>query len=217
MIRQLPSRRNIFLGEQIVIETKVYVRENLQVTGLEEPKYNSFWRQEIEADNFVGSEVINGQSYRTQVIKRDLLTAQKTGEIVIEPAKMDVMLRKRISSGSRSRNFDDIFDDPFFRDPFERYENVPASYSSNAITINVKPLPASAPASFNGATGNFSFSADISRDSTRTNESLRLKITVKGKGNLDLLQAPKVDFPPGLEVFEPKSNADLNNTLAQPT
>ncbi len=88
ILKQIPSRRDIFLGEQIVVETKVFVRENLQVTRLDESKYDGFWREEIDADNSVGNDVINGKSYRSQVIKRDLLTAQKSGDIKMEPAKM---------------------------------------------------------------------------------------------------------------------------------
>ena len=212
ILKQIPSRRDIYLGEQIVLETKVYVMENLQITRLDEPKYDGFWREEIAADNVGGNEVLNGRSYRTQVIKRDLLTAQKSGEIRMEPVRMDVTIRKRVKS-TRGGGFDDFFNDPFFRDPFDRYENVPASYASNALKINVKPLPAGAPGSFAGSVGQFSFAASLSRDSVQANESLSLKITIKGNGNLALTDAPKIDFPPEIEVFEPKKNSSLSNSI----
>ncbi len=212
LLKIIPSRRDIFIGEQILVETKVLVRENLQVTGLDEPKYDGFWREEIKADNFMGNDVVNGKSYRTQVIGRDLLTAQKAGSLKIAPARMDVMLRKKVKSQRNSGGFDDFFNDPFFRDPFERFENVPASFTSNPITINVKPLPSGAPSTFTGAVGQFSFNASLSRDSLQANESLNLKITIKGNGNLSLIDIPKVDFPPDLEVFEPKTNSSLTNS-----
>ena len=212
MIRQIPSKKELYLGEQLVVETKVYVREQLRITGVTEPHYTGFWREEIDPDDFVQRETFNGVSYRTQVIKRDLLTAQKTGNINIEPAKMEVMLRKKLQSRSPSGAFDDIFNDPFFRDPFERYQDVPASYNSNELSIKVKPLPDPAPASFRGAVGRFNFSARLSRDSSRTNESVVLKINIEGKGNLDLIEAPKIDFPPDLEVFDPKESSNIKHS-----
>ncbi len=124
---------------------------------------------------------------------------------------MDVMIRKKVKS-SRG-GFDDFFNDPFFRSSFDRYENVPASYNSNALNIHVKPLPAGAPGSFSGSVGQFSFTALLSRDSIQANESLSLKITIKGNGNLALTNAPKIDFPPEIEVFEPKKNSSLSNNV----
>ncbi len=212
ILKQIPSKTDVYVGEQLVLSTKVYVRERLQITNLKTPPYEGFWNDDLDADKAAGRDVINGLTYSSQVINRQLLTAQKSGDIRLEPAEMDVLIQKRVRR--QSNPFGDIFDDPFFDNAFNNYKTVPDSYESNPVTIHVKPLPSGAPASFDGAVGDFNMKAEISKDSTLANESVTLKVTISGRGNLQLLQPVKVDFPPDLEVFDPKTNKNIRNTTS---
>ena len=54
---------------------------------------------------------------------------------------------------------------------------------SNPITIEVQPLPAGAPADFNGAVGQFQLSATPDRTSTRLGEPVTLRVELSGVGN----------------------------------
>ena len=195
ILKLIPSRKNLYVGEQLTVDTRVYVNQRLQITDLKNPSFEGFWTQELDPDNFASRETLNGQIYNTQVIKRDLLTAQKAGDRRIEEASMDVTIEERIQSQRRNFPFDD---------PFGSYRQVPAVFNSEPFTIHVKPLPEGAPKSFGGGVGNMNFSVKLNKDSTMVNEAINLKITISGKGNLNLLSSPKVDFPPDLEVFEPK-------------
>ena len=199
----------------MVLSTKVYVRERLQITNLKTPSYEGFWNENLEPDKAAGRDVINGLTYSSQVINRQLLTAQKSGDLKLDPVQMDVMIQKRVRT--KSNPFGNIFDDPFFDNAFNSYQNVPDSFDSNPVTIHVKPLPAGAPSSFDGAVGDFNMTASISKDSTLTNESVTLKVKVSGTGNLPLLQPLKVDFPPDLEVFDPKTDKNFKNTISGST
>jgi hypothetical protein len=195
ILKLIPSRKDLYVGEQLTIDTKVYVNQRLQITDLKNPSFEGFWTEELDPDNYASQESLNGQMYRAQVIKRDLLTAQKAGNREIEAAKMDVTIEERVQSQRRNFPFDD---------PFGSYRQIPAVITSLPLKINVKPLPAGAPESFGGAVGKMNFSVKLNRDSTFVNEAISLKIVISGKGNLNLLSSPKVDFPPDLEVFEPK-------------
>ncbi|MCF8392103.1 MAG: BatD family protein, partial [Bacteroidales bacterium] len=208
MVQLIPSKRTIYEGEQIVLSTKVLVREQLQITALNSASYEGFWAETLEPDDFAMNETVDGQNYRTQVIKRDLLTAQKKGEVTIGPSIMDVTIQKRV----RSRN--NVLNDPFFDNAFSSYENVPQSVKSNTLTLNIKPLPPNAPESFKGAVGNFKITSSLSKDSVQTNDAISLIIKYSGKGNLDLIRAPELDLPPDLEVFEPKRVANLKHELS---
>ncbi len=205
ILQLVPSKRSVYQGEQIVISSKVLVREQLQITGLKAASYEGFWTEELKPDDFARNETLDSYNYRTQVIKRDLLTAQQKGEIKIGPSIMDVTIQKRV----KGRN--SFFDDPFFDNAFGSYENVAQSVKSNVFTVNVKALPSNAPESFTGAVGNFKISANLSKDSVDTNDAISLKIKYSGKGNLNLISAPKIDFPLDLEVFEPKRVANIKH------
>ena len=91
--------------------------------------------------------------------------------------------------------FDGFFDD---------YRTVRKKVVSKPLTVNVSPLPAGAPASFSGGVGTFSISASLSKNDLKTHEAASLLVTVTGKGNVSLLEAPKVNFPPDMEVYDTK-------------
>jgi len=54
---------------------------------------------------------------------------------------------------------------------------------SDPLTIDVPPLPAGAPADFNGAVGQFQLSATPDRTTTRLGEPVTLRVTLSGNGN----------------------------------
>lgn len=213
--RLIPTRRTLYLGEQFVLSSKIFTQEPLQIADIKAPALEGFWKEELKADESSSRETYNGDNYLTLVFNRYLLTAQKPGEIKIHPVEVNCLVQKRVKS-ERPRSFfnDPFFNDPFFNDSFfDRVQTVKEVISSNALTMVVKPLPPNAPSGFNGAVGNFTLRAGIDKDQLRVNDALTFKITLNGHGNLALIKPVKVDFPPDLEVFEPKSIPDLKNTV----
>lgn len=212
-IRLIPSKQKVWLGEEIMVSAKVYTSENLRFSEIKYPELEGFWKQELEADQQADRETINGNQYLVQVFKRDLLIPQKTGKINITPVDVTILVQQRVRT-QRRNPFGDFFNDPFFNDPFfDSYQNVPENLKSNPLTIEVKPLPQNAPLSFNGATGSFSIDLSAGKDIIKVNEALTFKFTVKGKGNLALLNAPKINFPPDVEVFDPKSSKNITHSV----
>ncbi len=66
--------------------------------------------------------------------------------------------------------------DPFFDDfDIPDVQEIPIKLNSREVTIQVKPLPDNAPASFGGAVGNFTFSSSVNKTSTHTNEPAHFK------------------------------------------
>lgn len=82
-----------------------------------------------------------------------------------------------------------------------------------AVKVKVNPLPAGQPASFGGGVGNFGISARLTTDNLKTHDAASLVITVSGRGNVALLEEPKVNFPPDFEVYDTKTteNTDKSN------
>jgi hypothetical protein len=85
------------------------------------------------------------------------------------------------------------------------YEDVPVPTRSKQVTVEVLPLPEDGrPANFSGAVGNFTSRVEVSRSELKANEAFNLKYTITGKGNLKLVEAPKIPLPEGFESYEPK-------------
>lgn len=191
------SRVDVVVGEPITATLKLYQRVN--VAGFENvnfPDFNGFWSQEIEAPTNIefSREVYEGQIYNSALLRKFILIPQQQGAVKISPAELVCLVNIRVASAGNSI-FDGFFDD---------YRTVRKRVTTKPVTVNVSPLPSGAPASFGGGVGTFEISAKLSKDTLKTHEAGSLLVTVSGKGNVSLLEAPKVTFPPDMEVYDTK-------------
>lgn len=191
------NRSNVVVGEPVTATIKLYQRVNVAgFESVEFPSFNGFWSQELEAPTNIefSRETYDGQIYNAALLRKFILIPQQQGQVRIDPAELICLVNVRVSSGGASI-FDGFFDD---------YRTVRKKIASKPLTVNVAPLPAGAPASFAGGVGEFRISAKLSKDTLRTHEAASLLVTVTGKGNISLLEAPKISFPPDMEVYDTK-------------
>lgn len=191
------NRTNVVVGEPIIATLKLYTRSN--VAGFEDakfPAFNGFWAQEIESPQNISfqRESVGERIYSSAVLRKWMLIPQKSGSVTIEPAELVTLLQQRVTTGNSI--FDGFFDD---------YQTVRKRLVSASHTIKVDALPAGAPASFSGAVGSFKISARLSSDSLKVHDAASLIVTVSGKGNVALVGAPKVNFPPDSEIYDTKT------------
>ena len=195
------SKTNVIKGEPVIATLKLYTR--VPIAGFEDikfPVFNGFWNQEIETPqniNFV-RENVDGQIYNSAVLRKYMLLPQQTGNITIKPAEMICQVQVRTSQSGGRSIFDDFFD--------SGYQIVKKRVSSAETTIKVSPLPAGAPASFGQGVGTFSLDVKLSRDSVKAHEAGSLIVTVQGSGNLNLIEAPKVELPADFELYDVKTS-----------
>lgn len=199
------DRTKVAVGEPITATLKLYQRVN--IAGFENvsfPTFNGFWSQETEAPTNIefNREVYDGQIYNAALLRKFTLIPQQQGQVTINPAEMTCLVNIRVSSGGTSI-FDGFFDD---------YRTVRKKVSTRPVTVTVSPLPAGAPASFAGGVGEFRISAKVSKDTLKTHEAASLLVTVSGRGNVSLLEAPKVNFPPDMEVYDTKVSDRIDKT-----
>ncbi len=207
------SRSSVVVGEPVTATLKIYHRTNL--VGFENarfPSFNGFWSQEVESPSNIEfqREQVNGKMYNAAVLRRWVIIPQKSGDQTIEPAEIVCLVNQQ-----RRRSTGSIFDDFFESDYVTTRQRV---YTSSP-TLHVSALPAGAPASFGGGVGDFTVQARLSKDSLKTHDAASLLVTVSGKGNIALLEAPKVNFPPDFEVYDVRTtvNADKSGTSGSKT
>ena len=191
------SRYDAVVGEPIIATLKLYQRVNIAgFEGANFPSFNGFWSQELEAPTNIefARETYDGQIYNAALLRKFVLIPQQAGTVTIDPAELVCLVNIRVSSGGSSI-FDGFFDD---------YRTVRQKVASKPVNVKVSALPAGAPASFGGGVGEFNISARLSKDVIKTHEAASLIVTVSGKGNISLLEAPKVNFPPDMEVYDTK-------------
>jgi hypothetical protein len=199
------DKKTAYRGQPILATVKIYTRQN--ISGFDEvkfPAFNGFWSQEVETPSNVNFQRVNldGRIYNMGILKKYLLFPQRTGDIEIEPFEIVVLTQQR---GGRPQSMFDEF--------FGTFQTVRKRLASKTNTLKIRDLPPNAPPSFTGAVGKFNIEATFDKTEIKTNEAANLKVRVAGSGNLRLIETPKVQFPGGFEVFDPKTTDRINTTL----
>lgn len=204
-VRVVPSKTQLYQGDQLSLSYKLYFRiqyQTLQAT--KNPSYNGFLSEEYKLpepnrNEQPPIEVYEGKKYYVQEFKRVSLFPTKSGKIAIEPIELQGTVLVEVP-------------DPFFGGFFSTLEPYDYAFKSNAIELNIKPLPEkNKPETFSGAVGKFSFDAAYDKTKVKVGDPIKLKLKYTGTGNLKLINAPKLTFPEEFEAFEPKIKDDYEN------
>ena len=204
MLRMTVSKTRAVVGEPVIVTLKLYVQTSA-ISGFEDvrfPTFDGFWSQEIDAPQNIQfvRENYNGKIYNAALLRRYMLLPQQTGALTIDPSELVCLLQVQAeSSGPRS-----IFDDFF-----SSYQTIRKRVTSEPVTVNVSALPAGAPASFTGGVGTFRMSAGFSSDSVSAHEATSLKVEISGTGNINLVEAPKVQLPADFEAYDVRKTDDI--------
>ena len=196
------DKKKLYQGQYLVATIKLYIR-NKDVSGFDDvkfPPFTGFWSSDLEAPQQVTlqRENVNGQIYTTGLLKKVLLMPQRSGELTIDPMEITILTRTRVRSNNP---FDDFFGGS--------YRTTQNKLASKPVKINVEALPAGKPADFSGGVGNFTINASVDKTEVKANEAVTLKLKVSGTGNLKFINNIKIDFPPDIDVYDPKTTQNI--------
>jgi len=197
-IRLELDKKTAYVGEQITAWVKLYTQVN--ISGIDQqfkgPEFVGFYQQNIELPQLTSleREKVGDDIYHTGVIRKIILTPQKSGEIIIQPFDLLVEVQKQTRRRSQT-----IFDE-FFNSPYERAR---LNLKSNQVKLNIKPLPSNQPAHFSGAVGTFQINGSANLTEVSANDAVTFKVNVTGKGNIKLIDKVLTNFPPTFDVFDP--------------
>ena len=195
------SKSDVMVGETVTATLKLYQRVNL--VGFENvkfPTFNGFWSQETKAPTNLEfhRESVDGKIYNVALIRSWTLVPQQSGNIVIDPTEMVSVINIRVDRPSTGSIFDEFFQND--------YQSIRKRLTTDPVTVHVNRLPDGAPSSFGGGVGKFSMTTSLSRDELSVHDAASLEVRVTGNGNISLLNAPKVNFPPDFEVYDVKTS-----------
>lgn len=196
-IKATANKRKVFQGQQILVAYKLYTRVDLATTELtNNPALNGFWTQDIKVNSKFKRKIIDGVTYNVATVKKALLTAQKSGDLQIDPMEIKAQVRVQ-NKNTRSNRLD-----PFGM--FNQYSTIEKIVTSKSIKITVEPLPAPKPTHFYGGVGKLKMKVEVDNTVIKANDAITFKITISGNGNLALLKPFDIAFPPDFEVYDPK-------------
>ncbi|MFO8099537.1 MAG: BatD family protein [Salinibacter sp.] len=151
-----------------------------------------FWREELDVPSrpVPKTTTVNGETYKTIVLKRVALFPTHAGTLRADP------LRIETEAQGTGRGFRGQYD--------------ALTLASDTLSVDVRPFPSGAPASFDGAVGRFALSARRPADSVAVGDGAELAVRVSGPGNLPMVSAPTLEAPPAVDVYGPQTETDLD-------
>lgn len=172
-VEALVSPPTPFVGERVTYVLRFYAFVLPEALDSDLPGFDGFWLGEVY-------EGVSGQF--TQIDNRPFFVGEvyadlyplHAGEVVISPAVLEVP-------------------ETVFR-PAEQLQ-------TESLRLTVQPLPAQAPAGFNGAVGQFTLETQIDRRVVTAGEPVRLTAKITGLGNLEQMPPPVVNLPAGWRSF----------------
>ena len=207
LLRAVVSRSSVYKNEPLHVAFKLYTRvPYVNIVPESAPSFNGFWSQDLTDPNSarVGRETYNGKVYETRVLYDYLLYPQQVGSLTIDPVDMTVVAQVVVQSRHA---------DPFFGGGREVF-NVPRKVQSQRATVQVKALPAGAPASFSGAVGNFTMDTQFPSERIAANSGATVTVKISGTGNLTFVQAPKLPLPTSFEQYNVKTTESINTSAS---
>ena len=206
MLRFNVSRSSVYKGEAVRATLKLYSRVNvIGSEGAKLPSFDGFWSQQLEAEQGPFRETVGGKVYDAYNLGEYILYPQQSGKLTIESAKITIVAQMFVRN-NRPRN-------SFFDNTHDIY-NLRREVVSPAVTIDVKPFPAGAPASFTGAVGKYTMEAHASLKEMAANSAANIDLKISGTGNIGFVQEPKITLPATFELYDVKSTEQIRTTAA---
>ncbi|GAA4314716.1 BatD family protein [Compostibacter hankyongensis] len=222
------DKKDVYVGEQLTATYKLYTRMPTSSKVTRVPAFSGFSAHDIDLPNPPQAtiEQVDGVPFKVFTIRKTMLFPLQPGDLELDSVTVENVVHLYEVDRSRPRRdpLDDFFDDPFGKDPFDdsffddffnqqggSYHDYNYNIRSQPVSIHVKPLPEEGrPADFSGAVGNFTIQAGLNKSALSTDDAATLKITLKGSGNITLLNAPKIDLPADFDRYDPKISDQVN-------
>ena len=202
-IRARPSTRSVFKNQQFTVTYDLFFREGVQLRSnrlADSWDAEGFWREDLEVEQraTMRQEIVNGLRYNVVTLKRVVAFPTRTGDLVIEPLRMEseVALPRRGSFNSLIlRNY-------------AQFQS--ATISSRPISIKARALPPNAPPRFSDAVGSFRLDARADRTEIEVGEPVILKVSVSGRGNIATLDEPALELPTMIDRYDLQISDKIN-------
>lgn len=216
------DRKTCYIGQPVTATFKLYSRVQSKAEIVKNPGFYGFTVQDMIGlqDRALTQEVVNGKKFDVHTIRKIQLYPLREGSYTIDP--MELQNRVYFSRSGVSRNKEQEIVEGIFPEPFDSPDANSVAYDyrmgTEPVKIEVKPTPAlNKPVEFNGATGHFKVSAELSNRDLKVNEQGELIVKIIGKGNFTQLVAPIINWPQGIENFEPKVADSLDHSFTPMT
>lgn len=208
-VRIEPDNKNPVVGQQIIADVVLYFKRGVEVTSYQPSpgwKAEGFWKEDLEYPRRAqsSSTLINGVRYQRARLLQYAIFPTKTGELTLSPFEINVSIRPPRED----------------RDPFGfgmGQKRMVLETQPVTITAERPPELQNEEVMFTGAVGDFTISRDVSSTNVLVGESIEVTTTIRGTGNIPLINKPEYGYPDEVEQYNPQQSTDISRNNSQIT
>ncbi|MEO8822711.1 MAG: BatD family protein [Ginsengibacter sp.] len=203
------NKKTCYVGEPIVATYQLFTRLPSETTITDVPSFNGFSVNDLDINSNSTIQKYNGRLYNVYNIRKVELYPLQSGKITLgsmTSSNKVTFVKSQYIHQRDNGGFFDMFQN-FGQDaiPPEGLVDKNVTLKSDPEEITVRPLPdTNKPQDFRGAVGNFTISASLEKDKFTTDDAGTLQLTVTGKGNIQLINAPSIKWPKGIDGYDAK-------------
>lgn len=191
-LRLVVPRTDVYLGEPFPVEIHLYWRSAKDIR-----------MPQLKADGFTTTPPPEPTQSRTQVgnavynlaVFRLSARAARSGALTLGPAEESLTLFTR----------QDFFG--------QALDPRPTTLKSDAIAMNVLPLPDGAPEGFNGTIGSYQLAVNAGPTSVAVGDPITVRVKITGNGPLDALTYPSQSAWRDFNLYPPTSTVESSDPL----
>ena len=192
-LRAEATPRKPFVGQQVLYTLYLFTQADVGSINPEQlPGFEGFWVEDIPQPKNLEPEMVDiqGKRYGRVVLLRKAIFPRRPGRVELEPVRARLVASMPDYSWLGS----------------VVYRRSELYRTSNAVTIDVKPLPET-PAGFRGAVGKLELSARLEPQELRLGEAATLTVTLEGQGNIQGVLEPELPVLDGVRVYPPEQSS----------
>jgi len=197
LLRSVPEKTKVYIGEAIPVTLKVYTRVQLENVDINPPNYTGFFCENVpQKGQPQGTQTnINGTNYIAINIKQSVIYPQRAGKLEIDAGSAECSAIEQVKANPHD----------FFASLMPSYKRVPYTVKSDPVSIEVMPLPHT-DKDFSGAVGRYTLKSSLDKNSVKANDAVNLTVTISGDGELKLIDSIPFKFPTDFDHYDPKIN-----------
>jgi len=209
------DKDEVYVNEPVILTYTLFTRLSATFKGFDkDPVTTGFWLEDFPPEKTVRrtEQFLNGQRYVVADVRKVALFPTQAGVFTVDPGSIAATVEIR-----NDDSFQTFFSGNVFGSrrssfpPVITTQVVPKVLTADAVRITAKALPETGkPADFTGAVGHYEIESSLDKDSVEAGDPVTLRVRIRGQGNINTVQTPKLPKMDDFKVYDSSSSTNIS-------
>jgi len=208
------DKDEVYVNEPAMVTYTLFTRLSATYKGFDkEPVVTGFWVEDFPPEKTVRrtEQFLNGQRYVVADVRKLALFPTQAGIFTVDPGTLAASVEVRNDSGFQTFISSNVFGSRRQAFPASFVDVVQKVLPTDPVRLLVKALPeVGKPADFSGAVGHYEIESSLDKDQVETGDPVTMRVRIRGQGNINTVQAPKLPKMDDFKVYESSSSTNIS-------